>query len=115
MRVSNAVDNYEDDHIHMPHSCDAESQWEDQSVFGHNLIFSERLSSVLMLFSESWKMYFETLRRKYSLAQPEKAQKRKTMTSIAKNLQRKRLLLETRSGVVQTNTEKELWKTATDV
>ncbi|KAG1957199.1 hypothetical protein F2P79_000060 [Pimephales promelas] len=60
-----------------------------------------------------WKMYFETLRRKYSLAQPEKAQKRKTMTSIAKNLQRKRLLLETRSGVVQTNTEKELWKTAT--
>jgi len=53
MRVSNAVDNYEDDHIHMPHSCDAESQWEDQSVFGHNLIFSERLSSVLMLFSES--------------------------------------------------------------
>ncbi|KAG1937808.1 hypothetical protein F2P79_018016 [Pimephales promelas] len=113
MRVSNAVDNYEDDHIHMPHSCDAESQWEDQSVFGHNLIFSERLSSVLMLFSESWKMYFETLRRKYSLAQPEKAQKRKTMTSIAKNLQRKRLLLETRSGVVQTNTEKELWKTAT--
>ncbi|KAG1929973.1 hypothetical protein F2P79_022617 [Pimephales promelas] len=114
MRVSNAVDNYEDDHIHMPHSCDAESQWEDQSVFGHNLIFSERLSSVLMLFSETgWKMYFETLRRKYSLAQPEKAQKRKTMTSIAKNLQRKRLLLETRSGVVQTNTEKELWKTAT--
>ncbi|KAG1963658.1 hypothetical protein F2P79_003949 [Pimephales promelas] len=60
-----------------------------------------------------WKMYFETLRRKYSLAQPEKAHKRKTMTSIAKNLQRKRLLLETRSGVVQTNTEKELWKTAT--
>ncbi|KAG1937398.1 hypothetical protein F2P79_018242 [Pimephales promelas] len=60
-----------------------------------------------------WKMYFETLRRKYSLAQPEKAQKRKTMTSIAKNLQRKRLLLETRSGVVKTNTEKELWKTAT--
>ncbi|CAM4361287.1 unnamed protein product [Leuciscus chuanchicus] len=59
------------------------------------------------------KTYFETLRRKYSLAQPEKAQKRNTMKNTAKNRQRKRRLLETRSSVVQTNTERELWKTAT--
>ncbi|XDV12129.1 hypothetical protein PO909_000856 [Leuciscus waleckii] len=36
------------------------------------------------------KTYFETLRRKYSLAQPEKAQKRNTMKNTAKNRQRKR-------------------------
>ncbi|XDV22965.1 hypothetical protein PO909_027704 [Leuciscus waleckii] len=66
-----------------------------------------------MIYSTGCKTYFETLRRKYSLAQPEKAQKRNTMKNTAKNRQRKRRLLETRSSVVQTNTERELWKTAT--
>ncbi|CAM4588915.1 unnamed protein product [Leuciscus chuanchicus] len=36
MSVSVAVDNCEDDHNHMPQTCDAETQWEDPSVSDHN-------------------------------------------------------------------------------
>ncbi|XDV21346.1 hypothetical protein PO909_026456 [Leuciscus waleckii] len=36
MSVSVAVDNCEDDHSHMPQTCDAETQWEDPSVSDHN-------------------------------------------------------------------------------
>ncbi|XP_042601929.1 uncharacterized protein LOC109056270 [Cyprinus carpio] len=59
------------------------------------------------------KTYFETLRRKYNLSQPEKSQLRDAIKTGAKNRQRKRRLLDSRSKVVQTDAERELWQTAT--
>ncbi|KAK7130289.1 hypothetical protein R3I93_004636 [Phoxinus phoxinus] len=59
------------------------------------------------------KTQFETFRRKYNLSQPEKSQLRDAIKTGAKNRQRKRRLLDSRSKVVQTDAERELWQTAT--
>ncbi|KAM9436027.1 uncharacterized protein C14orf93 homolog [Clarias gariepinus] len=58
------------------------------------------------------RTYYETLRRKYSLSQPEKSQLRDSIKIGAKNRQRKRRLLESRSRVIQTDAERTLWQTA---
>ncbi|XP_055067716.2 uncharacterized protein [Misgurnus anguillicaudatus] len=41
--VSDAVNNSEDDTIHMPLSCDKETQWEDSSVSDHNYTLTPQL------------------------------------------------------------------------
>ncbi|XP_056119241.1 uncharacterized protein LOC130096664 isoform X2 [Rhinichthys klamathensis goyatoka] len=61
----------------------------------------------------SCKTYFETVRRGYRMAQDENKEKMEDSRIIARTRQRKRRLLSSRTGVLQTEEEAAIWKTAT--
>ncbi|XP_055056983.2 uncharacterized protein C14orf93 [Misgurnus anguillicaudatus] len=65
------------------------------------------------IIKASCKTYYETQRRKFSLAQPDKSELRNSIKAMAKSKQKKRRLLESRSKVLQTDLERKLWETAT--